>query len=129
MMAAGPNDLIALLVIEGLSVCTASDLARSLNLSSASITVLIDRLAAAQLVERRPNPEDRRGVVVHLTAKGGAVVHTITDVLKRDLQVAIAGASDRQRRQLAKFLDTLATRQWERSEEVASPGSGEAGGA
>jgi DNA-binding MarR family transcriptional regulator len=43
---------------------TPSQLARLLKLSSAAITKLVDRLVGAGRVERRPNPEDRRGVVV-----------------------------------------------------------------
>jgi DNA-binding MarR family transcriptional regulator len=42
-------------------------LGRYLALSSASITSMIDRLARRGLVERRPDPDDRRAVVVTLT--------------------------------------------------------------
>lgn len=43
---------------------TPTRLARLLKVSSAAITKLIDRLADAGQVERRPNPRDRRGTVI-----------------------------------------------------------------
>lgn len=67
------NDLAALrmLVIRrrrGETV-SAQDIATHLRISSASTTVLIDRLAAAGLVDRRPHPRDRRSRLIDLTAR------------------------------------------------------------
>jgi len=41
-----------------------TELARTLRLSTAGITKLVDRLVRDGRAERRPNPKDRRGVVV-----------------------------------------------------------------
>jgi DNA-binding MarR family transcriptional regulator len=41
-------------------------------LSSGGITKRLDRLAEAGLIERRPDPSDRRGTLVRLTRKGKA---------------------------------------------------------
>jgi DNA-binding MarR family transcriptional regulator len=49
-------------------------LARWMMLSSAAMTNRVDRLEAAGLVERRPDPGDRRGVLVALTLDGKRVV-------------------------------------------------------
>jgi DNA-binding MarR family transcriptional regulator len=46
------------------------DLARKLELSSGAMTNRLDRLERAGLVQRLPDPEDRRGVQVELTAEG-----------------------------------------------------------
>ena len=43
-------------------------------LTSGAMTHRIDRLEAASLVERRPDPDDRRGVRVHLTGAGRRLV-------------------------------------------------------
>jgi len=43
-------------------------------LSSGGTTKRLDRLAEAGLVERRPEPEDRRGTIVRLTARGRRVI-------------------------------------------------------
>jgi DNA-binding MarR family transcriptional regulator len=34
------------------------------------VTKLVDRLCRDGLVRREPNPDDRRGVLVHITARG-----------------------------------------------------------
>jgi DNA-binding MarR family transcriptional regulator len=46
------------------------DLAADLELSSGAMTSRLDRLEQAGLVRRLPDPADRRGVVVELTAEG-----------------------------------------------------------
>ena len=49
---------------------SAGDLARIADLSSGAMTNRLDRLEEAGLVRRRPDPDDRRGVLVELTEKG-----------------------------------------------------------
>lgn len=51
-----------------------TELMRTTMLSSGGMTKRLDRLAEAGLVERRPDPSDRRGTLVGLTAKGQAIV-------------------------------------------------------
>lgn len=45
-------------------------LTRSALITSGAMTARLDRLAGAGLVERAPDPTDRRGVLVMLTEKG-----------------------------------------------------------
>ncbi len=52
---------------------TSSELGKRIELDSATLTGLIDRMEAAQLIERRANPADRRSVQVHLTERGRAI--------------------------------------------------------
>ena len=49
---------------------SAGDLARIADLSSGAMTNRLDRLEEAGLVRRRPDPDDRRGVLLELTDKG-----------------------------------------------------------
>jgi DNA-binding MarR family transcriptional regulator len=49
---------------------SAGTLARGLVMSTGGMTKRLDKLEAAGLVERSPDPSDRRGVLVSLTAKG-----------------------------------------------------------
>ncbi len=48
------------------------DLARAVGLRLPGASGLLDRMEAAQLVERRPDAEDGRASRVHLTARGRA---------------------------------------------------------
>jgi DNA-binding MarR family transcriptional regulator len=51
-----------------------TDLMRTTMLSSGGMTKRLDRLADAGLIERSPDPRDRRGTLVRLTSKGRAVI-------------------------------------------------------
>jgi DNA-binding MarR family transcriptional regulator len=49
-------------------------LIRETLVTSGTMTNRVDRLAGRGFVERHPDPEDRRGVIVRLTAEGKAAV-------------------------------------------------------
>src|ERR671931_325075 len=55
---------------------SAPELARGVLLSSGEMTNRLDRMEEAGLVRRRPDPADRRGVLVELTAQGRRVIDT-----------------------------------------------------
>ncbi len=86
---------------------TPGALLRATLVTSGTMTNRIDRLAAAGLVRREPDPRDRRGVLVTLTDRGQAVVDAaLTDLLDRE-QALLAGLDEDQRRALAGLLRTL----------------------
>jgi DNA-binding MarR family transcriptional regulator len=47
-----------------------TQLMRTTLLSSGGITKRLDRIAETELIERRPDPNDRRGILVKLTRRG-----------------------------------------------------------
>jgi len=51
-----------------------SDLARHTGLTSGATTAMLDRLEKAGLIERRPNPDDRRGTLIAPTESSGEKV-------------------------------------------------------
>jgi DNA-binding MarR family transcriptional regulator len=73
------------------------ELMRATLLSSGGITKRLDRLAGAGLVERRPDPHDRRGTLVKLTRKGrGAIDKLIAvHVANEERLLAPLGATER----------------------------------
>ncbi|MFC0861911.1 MarR family winged helix-turn-helix transcriptional regulator [Sphaerimonospora cavernae] len=82
-------------------------LLRATLVTSGTMTNRIDRLAAAGLVTRNPDPEDRRGVLVRLTAAGLARVDAaFTDLLRRECEL-LAGLGQHERQALAGLLRTL----------------------
>jgi DNA-binding MarR family transcriptional regulator len=86
---------------------TPGALLRATLVTSGTMTNRIDRLAAAGLVRRAPDPRDRRGVLVTLSERGVAVVDAaLTDLLGRE-QALLAGLGEDQRQQLAGLLRTL----------------------
>jgi DNA-binding MarR family transcriptional regulator len=60
-----PTDYKALGVLDRLGPLSAGDLGRRTGLAAASVTNLIDRLAAKGFVRREPDPTDRRRVLLH----------------------------------------------------------------
>lgn len=60
---------------------TSSELGKRTQLDSATLTGILDRLEAAEFIERRGNPEDRRSIRIHLTPKGKAMSREATRVI------------------------------------------------
>ncbi len=53
-------------VLDRLGPVSAGQIAKETGLTTGAVTGMIDRLHTAGYVDRRPNPEDRRGVLVAL---------------------------------------------------------------
>lgn len=75
--------------------------------TSGTMTNRIDRLTKKGLVERRPAPSDRRGVLVRLTDEGrNRADRTLAGLLEEERAI-LAGLSEEQRRALAVLLRHL----------------------
>ncbi len=61
-------ECLRLLFLKG--IATPSELARHTGLTSGATTAMLDRLEKAGLIERRPNPDDRRGILITPTKSG-----------------------------------------------------------
>src|SRR6202012_3802349 len=86
---------------------TPGALLRAPLVTSGTMTNRIDRLAAAGLVSREPDPRDRRGVLVTLSERGRAVVDAaFADLLERE-QALLSQLGPDQRELLASLLRTL----------------------
>lgn len=58
------TDMECLRLLFQKGVATPSELARHTGLTSGATTAMLDRLEKAGLIERRPNPNDRRGTLI-----------------------------------------------------------------
>ncbi|MBF8191727.1 MarR family transcriptional regulator [Nonomuraea sp. K274] len=82
-------------------------LLRATLVTSGTMTNRIDRLAATGLVRRRPDPEDRRGVLVSLTETGlSRVDAAFSDLLRREHEL-LSGLAPDQRVALSSLLRSL----------------------
>jgi DNA-binding MarR family transcriptional regulator len=76
-------------------------------LSSGAITNRIDRVEAEGLVKRLPDPKDRRGTIVRLTAKGRALADRAIKLHFEALAEELSGINRPERNQLARLLSKL----------------------
>jgi DNA-binding MarR family transcriptional regulator len=75
--------------------------------TSGTMTNRVDRLAARSLVERLPDPADRRGVLVQLTTAGrDAVDAALADLLAHE-RALLAAVTDKDQAKLARLLREL----------------------
>lgn len=97
--------LTALARQDGLSL---KELSQRLSLSHSTVSGIVDRLAQRGLVERRPNPTDRRFTRIFLTEPVNAYLRTeVTSRRLGPLIEALGRASPEERAQVVAGLDTL----------------------
>jgi len=99
-----------LFLLEKLSDAEASsiaDLAARTHTDRSSVSVVVDRLAAAGLVKRSPSPEDRRRSETRITARGRAVLARAPLSPTAALVGALRGMAASKVRQLASVLAVL----------------------
>jgi DNA-binding MarR family transcriptional regulator len=82
-------------------------LLRETLVTSGTMTNRVDRLAARGFVERSPDPDDRRGVIVRLTPEGKTAVDGAFTALLEAEQALLVDLSPRDQKKLAALLRTL----------------------
>jgi DNA-binding MarR family transcriptional regulator len=85
----------------------AGRLGERVQLTSATLTGIIDRLENLGFAERRASKKDRRAVLVCLTDKGRQVVGEIKTLLAGANREFLAGLSTREQKQLRGLLQKL----------------------
>ncbi|WIX92080.1 MarR family transcriptional regulator [Amycolatopsis sp. DG1A-15b] len=83
------------------------DIAAEFSITVGGTSKVVDRLEAAGLCRRRPNPTDRRSSVIELTAKGRRLLGKATVVFEDELQVRLGDVLPE--RSLDQFRQTLTT--------------------
>ncbi|CCH19048.1 MarR family winged helix-turn-helix transcriptional regulator [Micromonospora lupini] len=82
-------------------------LAEHLHIAPRSATEVIDDLQARGLVERRPDPGDRRATLVALTAEGTRISADIRAARRAEADRFFGHLDDGDRAELARILRTL----------------------
>jgi DNA-binding MarR family transcriptional regulator len=84
-----------------------SDVARRLHVSTAFITLESGSLEQAGLIEKKPNPKDRRGVLLRLTRRGESLVERIGPERQRVNDHLFGSLSAKDFRRLSETLSSL----------------------
>jgi DNA-binding MarR family transcriptional regulator len=110
-ITAGEFDVLAALRRGGTgTVLTPTTLARVAMISPAGMTNRLDRLEAAGFIERRPDPADRRGSLVELTASGRVTADRAVEDLVTAENELLRELSAIERQRLDRILDKLIDR-------------------
>ena len=84
-----------------------SELTGALMLTSSGTTKRLDRLEQAGLIERAPDPDDRRGTLISLTPAGRELIDRVSDAHLANEARLLASLTAAERKQLATLLRKL----------------------
>lgn len=81
--------------------------AEMLEIEPITLCRMVDRMEEAGLVERRPDPADRRARLLHLTKRSRGEVERIRAALAGLIETMLDGLSDAEQAQLASMLTRI----------------------
>ena len=103
-----PGQVRALATLARHGTMRPSTLAEHLHITPRSATEVVDALAARGLVERGPDPEDRRASLVALTPPGNELTGQVHAARAAEADRLFAVLGERDRAELARLLGVLA---------------------
>ncbi|MDQ1717532.1 MAG: hypothetical protein QOE89_1485 [Pseudonocardiales bacterium] len=104
----GASDLSALGHLDSDGPLTPRELATRMDITSGSITALLDRLERDGLLSRANNPSDRRSLIISITPTGRDTVRWVYEQFETAMHGALAAIGDLSRDRLAEILTVLA---------------------
>jgi DNA-binding MarR family transcriptional regulator len=84
-----------------------TELAGSTLVTTGTMTNRLDKLESRGLVRRLPNPDDRRGLAVELTAEGKRLVDRVVPEHVANEREMLSVLSEREREQLSRLMRKL----------------------
>jgi DNA-binding MarR family transcriptional regulator len=102
-----PAQFRALRVLRRHGVMRLSELSDHLHIAARSATEVIDALESRHLVARRPDPDDRRAILVELTGQGTAVLDAIGTARGTEAERAFGQLTAADRADLTRILRKL----------------------
>lgn len=96
-----------LATLDDVGPASQAELGRRSGIHLSDMVATINELAARSLVERAPDPADRRRNIVTLTAAGRRQLRRLEKQLAASQEVLLAPLSSEERRQLSALLSTL----------------------
>lgn len=103
----GPSDIVALGHLYQGGPMTPRDLADTLDMTSGTVTALLDRVEKAGFLVRSTNPGDRRSLLITATPAGRHAVEWLYEEFDGAIRHAMAGTSDTAAGGIGSFLQLL----------------------
>jgi len=110
------SECLSFLTINGVS--TPTQLASYTGLTTGSTTAMLDRLEKAKFIERKPNPNDRRGVLVEINKQYTEIVWPFIAGLQKAHRELIASYSDKELETITDFLTRFTNNVKERTKKI-----------
>jgi DNA-binding MarR family transcriptional regulator len=108
ILGVGPTEMIALFHLFAEGTSTPTELANRLQITTASVTELMERLSRAGLAQRSPHPHDRRKVILSLTDAATEKVGDLFDRIAISTARCTSLLSGDERATVLRFLHDLA---------------------
>lgn len=86
---------------------TLAGLSRALLVTAGNVTGLVDRAERDGVVERRPDPDDRRASRVWLTERGRTLIKSVLPMHDAQVHEMLSGLPRQDRRELRRLLGVL----------------------
>ena len=98
----------ALLALQELGTATMNEFAAEMRLHGTTMTRMVDALVDKGMVQRTPDPEDRRIVRVALSPAGQDMVGKLQEAKRRLLSAELAGFSGGEQSMILQALERMA---------------------
>ncbi len=113
-------ECLRLLFIKG--IATPTELSRHTGLTSGATTAMLDRLEKAGLIERRPNPNDRRGTLIAPTPSSAEKAASWFELARNAQDELISSYSESELEIISDVFERF-TKLWDHErEKIQSPG-------
>ena len=100
---------------------TVGYLAQRLYVTSPFVTIEIGNLVKKNIVEKRPNPDDRRSMFLGLTRKGKSLLRELAAVMRKGNDIHFRSLTEERARVLQEMINTLVTDGMSSLREVYAP--------
>lgn len=107
-LTVNPTDLEAMEELIRDGALSPTELARRLNMSTAAVTTVVDRLTAVGHVSREPNPDDRRGILVVPRADSVRKAMATLMPMILGMDAVLAGFDEAERDTITDYLGRVA---------------------
>jgi DNA-binding MarR family transcriptional regulator len=94
------------------NISTPSEIAKQTGLTSGATTAMLDRLEKSGLIQRRPNPDDRRGTLIVLVESGTQKVGPLFASARQAQQELVSSYTEQELEIIANFFER-STVMWE----------------
>ena len=102
------NQYKTLLTIADRGECSLGDLGRELDVAMSSASQMVDRLVNQGLVHRAQDAENRRQVVIRLTAQGEALIAELERGILEGYRRVLTGLSEEEQEELVRSFENIA---------------------